>query len=122
MHCWYEDFLATLAHRVLFCDTDAFTTALFHEAYLGTPAAGFEDLVGRRYDLYVVCALDVPWRHDGVREFEAQRRWMHGRYLDRVRTSRSPWVIADGPLEQRLETVAERLDRILAAAAARPTT
>ena len=40
VHCWYEDFLAHLARRVLFCDTDAFTTALFHEAYLGRPAEG----------------------------------------------------------------------------------
>ena len=66
-----RDFLAGYAHRVLFCDTDAFTTAVFHEVYLGTPATGFEDLVAREYDLFVVCGLDVPWRGDGIREFEA---------------------------------------------------
>ena len=77
VHCWYEDFLAGLAHDVLFCDTDAFTTAVFHEAYLGTPATGFEELAARRYDLYVVCGTDVPFAHDGWREFEAQRLWMH---------------------------------------------
>ena len=60
IHCWYEDFLAGYAHRVLFCDTDAFTTAVFHEVYLGAPARGFEDLVARTYDLFVVCGLDVP--------------------------------------------------------------
>ena len=70
IHCWYEDFLATLAERVLFSDTDAFTTAVFHEVYLGAPATGFEDLLARPYDLFVVCGLDVPWRHDGIREFE----------------------------------------------------
>ena len=43
--CWYEDFLATEARRVLFCDTDAFTTAVFHEVYLGTPPTAFADLV-----------------------------------------------------------------------------
>ena len=80
IHCWYEDFLATLANRVLFGDTDAFTTAVFHEVYLGTPATGFEELVERPYDLFVVCGLDVPWRHDGIREFETQPRWMHECY------------------------------------------
>ena len=102
IHCWYEDFLAGFAARVLFCDTDAFTTAVFHEAYLGEPAAGFEDLVARRYDLYVVCGLDVPFTHDGWREFEAQRRWMHERLLAHARESGSPWVLVEGPHDVRL--------------------
>ena len=29
VHCWFEDFLAGIADRVLFSDTDAFTTAVF---------------------------------------------------------------------------------------------
>jgi len=113
IHCWYEDFLATLAVRVLFSDTDAFTTALFHEVYLGTPAAGFDDLIDRRYDLFVVCGLDVPWRHDGIREFEEQRRWMHERYLERARASGSPWLLVEGPLAQRVEDAASAVDDML---------
>src|SRR5262249_19347332 len=35
LQSWYEDFLAQFADRVLFCDTDAWTTGLFHEVYLG---------------------------------------------------------------------------------------
>lgn len=114
IHCWYEDFLATLAREVLFSDTDAFTTSVFHEVYLGTPATGFEELIDRRYDLYVVCGLDVPWRHDGIREFEEQRRSMHERYLERARTSASPWLLAEGALETRLEAVANEVERLLA--------
>src|SRR6476646_5673524 len=62
IQCWYEDALAGSARELLFCDTDAFTTALFHEVYLGSPTHAFDDLVARRYDLFVVCGLDVPWR------------------------------------------------------------
>jgi HTH-type transcriptional repressor of NAD biosynthesis genes len=113
IHCWYEDFLATLADRVLFSDTDAFTTAVFHKVYLGAPATGFEELVARPYDLFVVCGLDVPWRHDGIREFEEQRRWMHERYLARARESSRPWLLAEGPLARRLEEVAEAVEHVL---------
>ena len=113
IHCWYEDFLATLAERVLFSDTDAFTTAVFHEVYLGAPATGFEDLLARPYDLFVVCGLDVPWRHDGIRAFEEQRRWMHERYLARARESGRPWLLAEGPLARRLEEVGEAVGRVL---------
>ena len=118
MHCWYEDFLATLARRVLFSDTDAFTTAVFHELYLGVPATEFEELVHRTYDLLVVCGLDVPWRHDGVREFEEQRRWMHERYVEHARTSGGPWRLVEGTLEQRIEEAADAVDELLSARAA----
>ena len=113
MHCWYEDFLARVATRVLFSDTDAFTTALFHEVYLGAPATGFDELVSRPYDLRVVCALDVPWRHDGIREFEKQRRWMHGRYVEHARASGAPWLVVKGPLEERVAAVSTVVDGLL---------
>jgi NadR type nicotinamide-nucleotide adenylyltransferase len=112
VHCWYEDFLAGFAHRVLFSDTDAFTTAVFHEVYLGTPATGFAELVERSYDLFVVCGLDVPWRHDGIREFEEQRRWMHERCLGRARDSGRPWLLAEGSVARRLDAVAEAVERL----------
>ncbi len=114
IHCWYEDFLAGLAHRVLFSDTDAFTTAVFHEVYLGRPTTAFAELAARRYDLYLLCGLDVPWRHDGLREFEAKRRSMHDRYLAHVRATGAPWVLVEGDPEQRLERAGAAVDDLLA--------
>ena len=115
VQCWWEDFLAGLAHRVLFCDTDAFTTAVFHEAYLGSPATAFEELASRRYDLYVVCGLDVPWARDGFREFEEERRRHHEIYLEHARTSGSPSLLVEGPEEERLAAAREAVDELLAA-------
>ena len=108
IHCWYEDFLAELARDVLFVDTDAYTTAVFHEVYLGRPTSAFAELVARRYDLFVVCGLDVPWRHDGIREFDEQRRTMHDRYVARATESGSPWVLVEGPLEDGSRPPASR--------------
>jgi len=113
IQCWYEDCLAGSARGVLFCDTDAFTTALFHEVYLGKPTHAFDELVGRRYDLFLVCGLDVPWRHDGIREFEDQRRWMHERYVERARASGAPWLLLEGSLEERLRDSRVAVGRVL---------
>ena len=113
VHCWYEDFLATFAHRVLFCDTDAFTTAVFHEAYLGSPASGFEELAARRYDLYLVCGLDVPFTHDGLRELKQQRQWMHDRLLAHARESGSSWQLLEGPIDVRLSAAGNAVDALL---------
>ena len=114
IQCWYEDFLAPYAERVLFCDTDAFTTAVFHESYLGVPATDFRELVARTYDLFLVCGLDAPWRHDGIREFEEQRRWMHERHLERVRASGRPWLELEGAHEWRLAAARSAVDEVLA--------
>jgi NadR type nicotinamide-nucleotide adenylyltransferase len=113
MTCWYEDFLATLATDVLFCDTDAFTTSVFHEVYLGAPTSAFRDLTERPYDLTIVCGLDAPWAHDGIREFEEQRAWMHARYLDHARASGRPWLLVAGPHETRLAEARAAVERVL---------
>ena len=115
IQCWYEDCLAGSARAVLFCDTDAFTTAVFHEVYLGGPTHAFDDLLERRYDLYLVCGLEVPWRHDGVREFEEQRRWMHDQYVARAQESGAPWLLVEGPVEDRLQASRAAIDALLAA-------
>jgi HTH-type transcriptional regulator, transcriptional repressor of NAD biosynthesis genes len=112
IQCWYEDCLATSTRGILFCDTDAFTTALFHEVYLGEPTHAFDDLVRRRYDLFLVCGLDVPWRHDGIREFEEQRHWMHERYVERARSSGAPWVVVEGSHEERMAQARAAVDRL----------
>jgi HTH-type transcriptional repressor of NAD biosynthesis genes len=113
IQCWYEDTLAGSASRVLFCDTDAFTTALFHQVYLGEPTHAFDDLAARSYDLFLVCGLDVPWRHDGIREFDDQRQWMHERYLERAKKSGSPWLHLEGPHESRLEAAFQAVIQLL---------
>ena len=118
IQCWYEDCLAGSARRLLFCDTDAFTTALFHQVYLGASTHAFDELLERRYDLYLVCGLDVPWRHDGIREFDEQRVWMHERYLERVEASEIPWKLLEGSHEVRLRAATEVIDRLLETATA----
>lgn len=113
VQCWYEDFLAGYATRVLFCDTDAFTTAVFHEVYLGSKTDAFDELLRRAYDLTIVCGLDVPWARDGIREFTEQRSGMHERYLEHARASRHPWLHVEGPPAARLATARQAVDALL---------
>ena len=110
---WLEDFLADFASRVLFCDTDVFTTAVFAELYLGAPVRELRPLT-RRYDLYVLCDPATPFRLDplGLRREEA-RAWMHEQYVARVRELRAPHVEVKGERKHRLETAAAAVDELL---------
>ncbi|MFI5299499.1 MAG: AAA family ATPase, partial [Polyangiales bacterium] len=75
-----EDALARSANRVLFCDTDALTTRIWSEALFGEcPAWIVEESERRRYDVTLLCDVDVPWVWDEIRYLPDNR----GEFFDR---------------------------------------
>lgn len=104
-----EDALAREANRLLFCDTDAMTTAIWHEQYLGSfgsavAAAAWSD----RYDLVFLTDADFAWTDDGTRNSEAVRRGMQDRFVAELTARGRPFVVLSGSTEKRMAT-AERL-------------
>ena len=120
----FEDDAARWIGDVLICDTGAFTTALFHEMYMGTAHPELDALGARdtnRYDLIVVCDVDTPFEQDattGLRREGEQRAWMHGRYLELISslsdTDRA--LIVHGSPEQRVASVRTLIARRMDAA------
>ena len=117
-----EDDTAEGAGPLLFCDTDAFATAIWHERYLHFRTTLVEEIANaRRYDLYVLCGIDVPFEADGVRFSEYIRPWMQQRFRDglrsRARRFDEPWVELTGPVDEwvdRLEAEVTRLGLLTA--------
>jgi len=106
---WLEDFLAQFAQRLLFCDTDAYTTAVFAELYLGHPVPALAEHA-RAYGLYVLCDAETPFERDplGLRRQDA-REDMDRRYRERVREVGAPLVEVRGPTDERVEQVVAAL-------------
>jgi NadR type nicotinamide-nucleotide adenylyltransferase len=113
---WYEDFLAGHANRVLFCDTNAWTTGLFHEVYLGSPSPDVAAVAGRRYDLTILCDVETPFRQDelGMRADGPHRRRMHEAYLAHLEESGSPFVVVKGSHAERMRAASAAVDTLLA--------
>jgi NadR type nicotinamide-nucleotide adenylyltransferase len=112
-----EDRLAEHANGVLFCDTDVFTTACFHEVYLGCKDAELERLArSRRYDLYLLCGLDVPFVQDGWRDDGPHRASMDADYREFLEASGAVRVELRGPYEDRLAQAVAAVDELLAEA------
>jgi HTH-type transcriptional regulator, transcriptional repressor of NAD biosynthesis genes len=107
---WLEDFLAQFADPFLVCDTDAFTTSVFAELYLGHPVPAVAELA-RVYDLYVLCDAATPFERDalGLRRREA-REDMDRRYRERIRAVGAPFVDVRGTTEERVALVSAALD------------
>jgi nicotinamide riboside kinase len=109
-----EDAAALDSGPLLFCDTDAMTTALWHERYLKTRSREVEELGrSRTYDLFVLCNTDIPWENDGVRLGADTRASMHKRFLEVLATERNePWVLASGSVEERIATVEATIEQM----------
>ena len=107
-----EDLAAVGAGPLFFCDTDAMTTALWHERYQGHASATV-DAIGRarRYDLFVLCDIDIAWERDEIRLGAETRAAMHARFVDVLtHDRREPWVLVAGTVDQRMATVDRAID------------
>ena len=110
-----EDAIARLANKVLICDTDAFATSIWHERYMGAPSDDVKAIAAaRRYDLYVVTDVNIPFVQDGIRDGESFRQWMQERFIEELSNSSTPMMVVSGPHEQRFAAAVRRIDEILA--------
>ena len=62
-----------------------------------------EQIVERKYDLYLLCNTDLPWTPDELREYPdlASRKKLYRMYLDILINQSIPWVTISGSDEQR---------------------
>jgi len=108
----WEDAAARAGSPVLICDTDAFATALWQERYLGVlgpvPARA-------RHELWILTDhAGVPFEQDGLRDGEAIREGMSGRFRDELDRRALPYITVTGPHEERLAAAVAAVDDLLA--------
>jgi nicotinamide riboside kinase/uncharacterized protein (DUF433 family) len=100
-----EDIVARRAERILFCDTDAMTTGIWHVEYLGRRDAAVEALgAGRHYDLSLLLEPDITWLQDGNRNSDMARRRQQAALEERLAELGQTAVAIGGDIEERLET------------------
>jgi nicotinamide riboside kinase len=88
---------------LVICDTDVNCVCVYEERYLGTTSAETEAIAGdRAYALAILCAPDVPFVRDGVRDAEHLRERMTERLRQRLTARPWPLVEVAGPHERRL--------------------
>lgn len=110
-----EDMLARQANRLLICDTDSFTTCLWHERYMGFWSEPLEEPAsGRRMDLYLLTAPDIPFIQDGFRDGEHIRSQMHCRFIQELERWGKPYLLIEGTdFDQRLKRAIQACDEMM---------
>ena len=118
-----EDLAAREANRLLFCDTDAMATGIWHELYLGSRAPEVE-AIGRerRYDLTLLAGADIPWVQDGDRNSDEARQWMQRRFREELVARPEPVVELRGPMEARMAAAIHAIETHLGLRPPEPST
>ena len=100
---------------VVFGDTDAMATGIWHERYLGRPSAAVTAAAGPPPDLYLVTDhVGVPFEQDGIRDGEHLRAWMTWRFREACPAAGVPTLVLTGPPEQRLAEALAAVEDLLA--------
>ena len=111
-HVELEDEAAAQAQGVLFCDTNAATTALYSYYYFHRcdPALrAMAAVCGQRYAHTFVCLPTVPFEPDGWRGPEALRSFQHGMILMQLDYFAIPYTLVAGTVAERLAQVQSQL-------------
>jgi len=100
---------------LLFIDTDMYVMKVWCEYVFGK-CHNFilDEIVKRRYDLYLLCNIDLPWTYDPLREYpdEKPRQELYKIYKDILINQKVPWVEISGGYEERLEKAMEAVTGI----------
>jgi HTH-type transcriptional repressor of NAD biosynthesis genes len=110
-----EDAAARRSGPVLVCDTDAMTTGIWHERYLGARCEEVDRLgASRTYDLYLLTGDEIPWVDDGTRDGRHVRAGMQQRFREALADRTEPWVELHGDRATRLAAAIEQVEGVLA--------
>jgi NadR type nicotinamide-nucleotide adenylyltransferase len=71
-------------------------------------------IVERKYDLYLLCNIDLPWVKDELREYPdlVSRQKLYHHYKDILVNQPVPWVDISGNYEERLEKAVAAVDKL----------
>lgn len=106
--------LRTSPIPLVVCDTDALTTALFYERYLGEMSARImARVVSHLPALYIVTGDEIPWVQDNTRDGEHIRHAMQQRFRETLAELGVSWIEVHGGVEARLVTSLDAIDRIV---------
>ena len=114
--CELEEEAARRANKVLICDTDAFTTSVWHRRYMGARSPEVEEIAarGRRPDLYILTDIETPFEQDGTRDGEHVREWMHGVFEAELRAQGRAFKPVTGARGERLRQAVGYIEELLA--------
>lgn len=111
-----EEEMSGRATYKLFCDTDLRVIRVWSEhRFKQTHSWINQQIRERKYALYLLTAIDIPWQDDPQREHPdpEMRQYFMQVYENEMRSSGVPWIKISGTEENRFQTAIEFMGKML---------
>jgi len=100
-------------HPILFIDTDMYVMKVWAEfVYNQCHNWILNRIAERKYDLYLLCDIDLPWVEDPLREYPDQkiREKLFHFYKELLVNQSTPWCNISGNYQERFEKATRFID------------
>jgi NadR type nicotinamide-nucleotide adenylyltransferase len=99
----------------LFIDTNMYVMKVWCEFVFGKCHQFIEDeIINRKYDLYLLTNIDLPWVEDELREYpnEKTRQELFEMYKNLLENQTIPWQVINGTNEERLQNAIIAINKL----------
>lgn len=112
-----EEIATTKASNdLLFIDTNMYVMQVWCE-FVFNKCHQFilDQLVERKYDLYLLCDIDLPWSYDPLREYpdEQPRKELYRMYKELMVNQSTPWINISGSYDERMKKAIDAVDHLI---------
>lgn len=113
-----ENAAETAAAGLLFCDTELIVAKIWEQYRYDSLHPWIERQIRKnRYDLYLLCNIDLPWEPDPQREYPHLRKFFFDWFRRELEGYGFPYHVISGDHEERLRNAVAVVDRFLKASA-----
>ncbi len=109
-----EDESVNDSNEFMVCDTNLYVIKIWSEFKFGScDQEILNSIATRKYDLYLLTNIDLPWQDDPQREHPTKREELYQLYLNEMKNQSTPFVEIKGDREQRRKTAVDAIEKIL---------
>lgn len=91
-------------NQLIICDTTILTVKIWSDHLFGhTPEIVTGEIKSRKYDLYLLMDIDLPWEDDPLRDFPNEREHFMNVWKNELNKVQAKYTIVSGLDNQRLE-------------------
>jgi NadR type nicotinamide-nucleotide adenylyltransferase len=109
-----EDKYAKDCKDLMICDTNLYVIKVWSEFKFGNCHPEIlQHIATRKYDLYLLTYIDLPWVADPQREHPDRREELYRIYFDEMKKQSVPCVEIKGTGDQRRHNAVEAIEKIV---------
>ena len=109
-----EEELAMQSSDFLFVDTEFLVTKIWCEHKYKTCHPWIQQqFMNHKYDLYLLCDIDLPWVADSQREHPHLRQFLFDWYKKELDSARLPYKIVKGQGEDRIKNAIDFVNEVV---------